>query len=267
VGSYHTELASYAGLRSGDPALEQGMKFALGAFYGGCDVVLSPSGASEESLRSVGVDGERIMRWGRGVDISRFTPDKRERGLHKGEINVMYSGRLTKEKGVELLAETFVEAYERDRRLHLVLAGGGPEEAALRERLGEKATFLGWIDGEEYARAYASADIFLFASTTDTFGQVLLEAQASGLPVVAAAAGGPLELVENGVTGRLCTPDAGALAEGVIELATRPGLRASMSMQARLAASERSWDSSLLQLAAAYTRSLASEAREARVAA
>jgi glycosyltransferase involved in cell wall biosynthesis/predicted metal-dependent phosphoesterase TrpH len=267
VGSYHTELASYAGLRSGDPALEAGMRYALGRFYGGCDIVLSPSGATDDSLRSVGVDGGRILRWGRGVDIEHFSPDKRERGRFEGEINVMYSGRLTKEKGVDLLAEAFLRAYERDRRLHLVLAGGGPEEDALRERLGNRATFLGWLDGEEYARAYASADLFLFASTTDTFGQVLLEAQASGLPVVAVAAGGPLELVENGVTGRLCPPDAEALADGLIELATRPGLRAALSLQARLTAAERSWESSLAQLATAYARTLAPQAEEARVAA
>jgi glycosyltransferase involved in cell wall biosynthesis/predicted metal-dependent phosphoesterase TrpH len=267
VGSYHTELASYAGLRSGDPALEAGMKFALGRFYGGCDVVLSPSAATDESLRSVGVDGDRILRWGRGVDIQRFHPDKRERGLFHGEINVMYSGRLTKEKGADLLADAFLRAYERDSRLHLVLAGGGPEEERLRERLADRATFLGWLDGEDYERAYASADIFLFASCTDTFGQVILEAQASGLPVVAVAEGGPLELVADGRTGRLCPADADALADAVVELATRPGLRAAMSVQARLAATDRSWESSLLQLTDAYARALRPSAEEARLAA
>jgi glycosyltransferase involved in cell wall biosynthesis/predicted metal-dependent phosphoesterase TrpH len=267
VGSYHTELASYAGLRSGDPALEAGMRFALGRFYGGCDVVLSPSSATDESLSSVGVERGRIMRWGRGVDITRFNPDKRERGRFKGQINVMYSGRLTKEKGVDLLADAFLRAWERDRRLHLVLAGGGPEEESLRERLGERATFLGWLDGEEYAKSYASADIFLFASCTDTFGQVLLEAQASGLPVVAVAEGGPLELVADGRTGRLCPPDAEALASAVVELATRQGMRATMSLAARAAAAERSWDESLVQLAESYVRALATPAQEMRIAA
>jgi glycosyltransferase involved in cell wall biosynthesis/predicted metal-dependent phosphoesterase TrpH len=267
VGSYHTELASYAGLRSGDPALEAGMRFALGRFYGGCDVVLSPSAATDESLRSVGVDGERIMRWGRGVDIDRFNPGKRERGLFRGELNVMYSGRLTKEKGVDLLADAFLRAHARDQRLHLVLAGGGPEEEALAEALGSCATFLGWLDGEEYARAYASADIFLFASRTDTFGQVLLEAQASGLPVVAVAEGGPLELVADGRTGRLCPPDAEALAGALVELAARPGLRAAMSLQARIAAAERGWDASLAQLAGAYASALTPVAAEASIAA
>jgi glycosyltransferase involved in cell wall biosynthesis len=267
VGSYHTELASYAGLRSGDPALEAGMRFALGRFYGGCDVVLSPSGATDESLRTVGVDAERIMRWGRGVDTDRFNPDKRVDGLFKGEFNVMYAGRLTKEKGAHLLVDAFLEAYDRNPKLHLVLAGGGPEEELVRERLGDRATMLGWIDGEEYARAYASADVFLFASCTDTFGQVILEAQASGLPVVAVAEGGPLELVADGRTGRLCRPTAEALASAVVELSTRPGLRAAMSVQARLAAADRSWDSSLVQLSAAYGRSLAAQIEEERLVA
>ncbi len=106
---------------------------------------------------------------------------------------MLYAGRLTREKGADLLAEAFLAARERDPRLHLVLAGGGPEETLLRERLGEHATFLGWLEGDELADAYASADVFLFASRTDTFGQVLLEAQASGLPVVAVGEGGPCE--------------------------------------------------------------------------
>ena len=83
-----------------------------------------------------------------------------------------------------------------------MLAGGGPEEDALRARLGGAATFLGWLEGDELARAYADADLFLFCSQTDTFGQVVLEAQASGLPVVAVDAGGPSELIADGRSGR-----------------------------------------------------------------
>ena len=104
---------------------------------------------------------------------------------------MLYAGRLTREKGVDLLADAFLAAQARDPRLELVLAGGGPEEDALRARLGGAARFLGWLEGEELARAYADADLFLFCSQTDTFGQVVLEAQASGLPVVAVDAGGP----------------------------------------------------------------------------
>lgn len=89
---------------------------------------------------------------------------------------MLYAGRLTREKGVDLLAESFIRAHDRDPRLHLLLAGGGPEEAELRELLGERATFLGWLSGEELPPAYASADAFLFCSGTDTYGQVILEA-------------------------------------------------------------------------------------------
>ena len=84
----------------------------------------------------------------RGVDLDRFRPALRIPALLPGEINVLYSGRLSKEKGVDLLADAFLEARRKDQRLHLALAGGGPEESRLRERLGEEATFLGWLAGE-----------------------------------------------------------------------------------------------------------------------
>jgi glycosyltransferase involved in cell wall biosynthesis len=203
LGSYHTELAIYAGLRNGSEQLEALARMALGTFYGACDVVLSPSPASDERLAQLGIAPERVARWDRGVDLRRFDPALRLPGLLPGELNVLYAGRLTKEKGVDLLADAFLEARRRDPRLHLVLAGGGPEEDTLRERLGDAATFLGWLTVDELARAYASADMLLFASRTDTFGQVILEAQASGLPVLAVAAGGPRSLIEDGGTGLL----------------------------------------------------------------
>ena len=112
----------------------------------------------------------------------RFSPELRDRAAD-GRVRVLYAGRLTKEKGVDLLADAFLAARARDPRLELCLAGGGPEEDALRARLGSAAHFLGWLEGDGLARAYADADLFLFCSQTDTFGQVLLEAQASGLPV------------------------------------------------------------------------------------
>ena len=138
---------------------------ALGAFYGACGVVLSPSEPSDASLRELGIAPERIGRWDRGVDVSRFDPNQRVDGLFgddPGRIDVLYAGRLTKEKGVDLLADAFLAARRRDDRLHLVLAGGGPEEDALRDKLGGHATFLGWLEGEGLAQAYASADMFLF---------------------------------------------------------------------------------------------------------
>ncbi len=266
VGSYHTELAAYARVRAADPRVEAAMGAVLAAFYGQCGTVLSPSRAADRSLAQLGIPADRIGRWDRGVDLQRFSPALRDRPREPGrdprdprgdrELVVLYAGRLTREKGVELLADAFLRARERDPRLRLVLAGGGPEEGALRERLGEHATFLGWLGGDELARAYANADVFLFASETDTFGQVVLEAQASGLPVLAVDAGGPRELILHGRTGLLAPPEPDALADALTTLARRPALRERLAIAAADAVRDRSWPRALGQLAAGYARAL-----------
>jgi glycosyltransferase involved in cell wall biosynthesis/predicted metal-dependent phosphoesterase TrpH len=252
VGSYHTELGVYAGLRSGEARLRAGVDAAMAAFYGSCAAVLSPSESADQSLRALGIDQSRIARWDRGVDLERFGADRRRPGSFKGEVNVLYAGRLTREKGVDLLADAFLAARARDPRLHLVLAGGGSEQEALRERLGRHATFLGWLDGEELAWAYASADVFLFASRTDTFGQVILEAQASGLPVVAVGEGGPASLIEDGRSGLLRGPDPGSLADAVIAVAGSPVLRTRLAEGGLAAVRDRSWEAALGRLAEGY---------------
>ncbi len=276
IGSYHTELTTYAELRSGQQSIAAAMASAVGAFYGACDIVLSPSAASDVALAEIGVAPERIMRWDRGVDTSRFSPSLRERpSLHgpgdaAGEptsvegptckpqrIDVLYVGRITREKGSELLGETFLAARERDPRLHLMLAGGGPEQEILRGRLGEHATFLGWLKGTDLALAYANADLFLFPSATDTFGQVILEAQASGLPVVAVAKGGPLTLIENRASGLLCEPDAEALAGALLELAGAPLLRRRLASTGLTRVRERTWEGAMTRLADGYVRLMA----------
>ena len=256
VGSHHTELGAYAGLRSGDRRLRAGMDATLAAFYGMCSVVLSPSDPADESLRALGVPSSRIARWDRGVDTERFDPALREPPARAGELTVLYAGRLTKEKGADVLADAFLRAHTRDPRLRLVLAGGGPEERALRERLGDRATFLGWLEGDALPRAYASADIFLFASSTDTFGQVILEAQASGLPVVAVAEGGPRTLIEDGRTGMLRPADAEALATALCELAAAPALRGRLAKAALQEVRGRTWERALERLGEGYRLAL-----------
>lgn len=256
VGSYHTELAAYTRLRSGSPQLEGLARAAVAMFYGACQVVLSPSEASDAVLAGMGIGPDTVGRWDRGVDVTRFGPDRRVERLHPGAVNVLYAGRLTTEKGADLLADAFVEARARDPRLHLVLAGGGPEEDLLRRRLGDHATFLGWLSGDELARAYASADIFVFPSRTDTFGQVILEAQASGLPVVAVAEGGPCQLIESGVTGLLRAPRAGDLADAIAGLAAAPQRRERLAAAALESVRARTWERSMERLAAGYARAL-----------
>ncbi len=257
VGSYHTELGAYAALRTGQAQLEALTYWGLSTFYGACDVVLSPSQASDGRLAELGIDADRIRRWDRGVDLGRFDPAHRTEKLLPGEINVLYVGRLSKEKGVDLLAEAFLEARRRDPRLHLVLAGAGPEQDQLRAHLGEHATFLGWLTGDDLPRAYASADAFLFASQTETFGQVILEAQASGLPVIAVDQGGPSYLIDHAETGLLTPPDAGALADALISVTGTPMLRERLRRGALAGVRGRSWEASLDRLAAAYRVALA----------
>jgi glycosyltransferase involved in cell wall biosynthesis len=258
VGSYHTELTAYAGLRSGERRVAEATALAVSAFYGACDVVLSPSLATDEALAAIGMGPERVLRWDRGVDTSRFDPSLRVLSpLTDPPIDILYSGRLTQEKGIELLAGAFTLARAQEPRLRLVLAGGGPEQERLRERLGENASFLGWLEGDELARAYASADIFLFPSATDTFGQVILEAQASGLPVLALARGGPLSLIEHRVSGLLCEPEAALLADALLELARSPLLREHLSRGGLRAVRTRTWERALERLADGYQRVLA----------
>jgi glycosyltransferase involved in cell wall biosynthesis/predicted metal-dependent phosphoesterase TrpH len=266
VGSYHTELTAYADLRSGERRLAQTMDLAMSAFYNACDVILSPSPAADQALAALAVPAERVLRWDRGVDRQRFDPSLRDESLLPDAVNVMYSGRITREKGADLLADAFLLARERalaqtGQNLHLVLAGGGPEQERLRERLGDRATFLGWLEGAELARAYASADIFLFASATDTFGQVILEAQASGLPTIAVAKGGPLSLIEHRVNGLLCDADARQLADAVVELAGSPLLREHLSRAALRRVRERTWEQALALLGRGYQRALAGRDR------
>jgi glycosyltransferase involved in cell wall biosynthesis/predicted metal-dependent phosphoesterase TrpH len=292
IGSYHTELTAYAQLRSGQQRVAEAMEMAVGAFYNACDLVLSPSPASDEALASIGMSADRVLRWDRGVDTSRFDPLLRDESLRAiwrgtsdnaynaphhactwggpiggestvtdGPINVLYAGRITREKGTELLADAFLAAHERNPRLHLVLAGGGPEQERLRERVGANATFLGWLHGEDLARTYASADLFFFPSSTDTFGQVILEAQSSGLPVLAVGAGGPLELIEDRVTGLLREADSKQLADALVELAGSPLLRERLASAALATVRSRTWERALERLAAGYRRALDPTAR------
>jgi glycosyltransferase involved in cell wall biosynthesis len=271
VGSYHTELASYAAIRTGDPTLETGMRLGLALFYGQCGAVLSPSRPADHSLIRLGIEPDRITRWTRGVDLSLYDAAKRDPSAFPGELKVLYAGRLAKEKGVELLVEAFLRARQRDPRLHLLLAGGGPEEDGLRRRLGagssgndegDVATFLGWLDREQLASAYASADLFLFCSRTDTYGQVIAEAQASGLPVIAVAEGGPLSLIADRHTGWLCPPDPDSLAGAIAQLAASAFLRERLARAGRGAVRGRTWDTALKEPAVGYERSLALGGRQ-----
>jgi len=256
VASHHTEFVDYARLRTGNEALAAAMGLAMSLLYRECEVVLSPSAAADASLELLGVRPDRVARWIRGVDTERFRPELRTRVLAGRSFDVLYAGRQTSEKGIDLLADAFEIARRHEPRLRLVLAGDGPERDRLQGRLGGSAEFLGWLEDEELAHAYADADAFLFTSSTDTYGQVVVEAQASGLPVLAVAAGGPADLIEHGRSGLLAEPDADELAAKLVRLVDNRALRARLSGGGVAAARERSWSRSLDQLADGYAIAL-----------
>ena len=164
-----------------------------------------------------------------GVDLGRFGPARNTPGLRPDGFNVLYAGRLASEAGVRLLADAFLAARQRDERLHLVLTGGRLEEFALHAQLSDRATFLGRLDRGARARVYAGADAFLSTSQAEDFPRLVLEAQASGLPVLAVDAGGGASLIDHGRTGLLVPPDVEALSTALLMLAHRPPLRTQLS--------------------------------------
>ena len=250
VAVYQTDVPGYARVyrtgRLGEAAAWRWLR----RIHNASTRTLAPSAASAASLREHGV--QRVWLWGRGIDTGRFDPARRSQPLHDelapgGELLVGYVGRLAPEKRVDLLWQVAAMPGVR-----LVIVGGGPAAAALRRAL-PGAVFLGPRYGTELATIYASLDVFAHTGAWETFGQTLQEAAASGLPVVAPAAGGPLDLVDHGVTGYLVPPgDAGALAGAVARLAHDPQARAAMGRAGRERTFSRSWHALGDQLIAHY---------------
>ncbi len=239
VAVYATDLPAYA--RSYHTGLTgQAICWRrLRKIHNAADRTLAPCTATAADLDANGVD--RVWIWARGVDSCRFDPAKRSARMRAelapgGELLVGYVGRLAAEKRVDLLAKVAQLPGVR-----LVIVGSGPAEAAIRRAV-PGASYLGQRGGEDLAEIYASLDVFVHSGPHDTFGQTLQEAAASGLPVVAPAAGGPLDLVLDGITGFLVRPgDATALADAVATLAADPDLRAAQSRAAREMILGRSW--------------------------
>jgi glycosyltransferase involved in cell wall biosynthesis/predicted metal-dependent phosphoesterase TrpH len=257
VGSYHTELGPYALHLTRDLLVAEAIERWVDWFYGRCDVVLAPTSVVATRLEGRGLGGA-VGVWGRGVDTELFRPERlsptvREQLLDGGNVLFLYVGRLSSEKRVDLLLGAFRSARTALPGARLAIVGDGPARARLEARRHVGVTFLGELRGEALATAYASADVFCFPSATDTFGQVLLEAAASGLPAVAAAAGGALELVRHAQTGLLVPPDdADLLARALVELGGEESWRRELGRQAVAAAQARTWQRAFDELRQAY---------------
>ncbi len=219
---------------------------------------LSPGPAADALLVARGATPERIARWEPGACEESVHPARYEPDALPAGFTLLYAGPLAAEHGLELLADAVQVARERDPRLHLAVVGDDPAiERALRRRLGSAVTLLGPLRPDRLAAVYATADLYVSPSSADLFGQSILEAQASGLPVVAVDAGAAAELIDSGRDGCLVPPIPEALAGAIVGLARRSTLCDRLVTGGLVAARRRTWERSRTQLAAAYALALA----------
>jgi glycosyltransferase involved in cell wall biosynthesis len=249
---FQTNLPQYA-LHYGVPWLGPLAWRYLVALHNRCDRTYTPTEAVADEVRRHCM--QRVQVLPRGVDATAFRPHYRSEGLRRrwgagpDDVVFVYVGRIAAEKNLLQLGR-LPAAVPRSR---LVIVGDGPYRPALRERLGTTAHFTGHLEGEALAAAYASADVFAFPSLTETFGLVVLEAMASGLPVLAMRAGGVPAVVAHGRTGLLCDPnDPATWIDGALKLAASPHWRRELGRQGFLVAQERSWDVTFDRLMADY---------------
>jgi glycosyltransferase involved in cell wall biosynthesis len=258
VASYHTNVAAYARYYSLD-LLYNAARWWTRELHNRADLNLCTSEATMGYLLEEGV--KRVRLWPQGVDARRFHPEKasrewRERlsGGHPEGRLLLYVGRLAPEKGIEQLKAILLEVPGA----RLAIVGDGPARENLQRVFRSvPAVFTGVLEGEDLASAYASADAFLFPSTTDTLGLAMIEALASGLPVVAARSGSSHEIVSEGENGLLyeagSTP---ALVAAVRSVLSDEEFRAALVRRARAAAEERDWAFSTQTLRRYYEETL-----------
>ena len=245
IGSYHTALPEYARPRVESLAQKLGLPTEpLGSpceqfvwryvewFYGCCRIVLAPSQFTRSNLEARLKSPVRIFS--RGVDSDRFHPCFRQK---RDRVTLLYVGRISIEKGLDRLVRALKDRNDVD----IVVAGDGPYRSEMQQQL-RNATFPGFVTGEALSKTYASADVFVFPSTTDTFGNVVLEAMSSGLPVIVTDQMGPQELVKDGVNGFVVADDR-TLGQRLDLLIRDEVVRKTMGRKARESALARNWHS------------------------
>jgi len=269
VASAHTHYDEYAARYRLGWALEPGWRY-LRWFYGRTERVLCPSRVYENHLHGRGVSHTAL--WTRGVDTSVFAPAFRSAayreavGVGSDDLLVTYVGRLAPEKNLDLLLDAWRLIAARHPGARLALVGGGPRAESLARRRLPGVRLMGELRGDALSAAYASADVFAFPSTSETFGNVLLEAMASGVAPVVAAAGGVMDFARHGENAWTVKPNSSeALVEGIDRLAGDPALRERLGAGAVRTAAARRWDAIHDGLAQLY-REVAGKGRLVRAA-
>ncbi|MEY2550679.1 MAG: hypothetical protein QOG12_823 [Verrucomicrobiota bacterium] len=246
-GIYHTDIPEYVRILTEDRFLESLAWSYMHWLYGQVDTVFVNSEHYRKCWIDRGFAPEKLKILPRGLDTDLFNPTRRDlkfwpgSGANGKEVRLLYVGRISREKDLDVLAAAYKKIRKAGHPVKLYLVGDGPYAEALAATLPD-AVFLGYLTGEKLAKAYASADAFVFPSTTDTFGNVVLEAQASGLPVIVSDIGGPKELVDDGRTGFVTKAhDPEDFARAIERISGDASLRARMGEEARRQVIDRSW--------------------------
>ncbi len=218
--------------------------------------VFAPTPSMRDYLLGKGVLPADIRIWGRGVDTERFDPGKREdqffKEVPKGNKKVLFVSRLVKEKEPKTLMRLYKLFTDQRADVTMVIVGEGPTQKELQQTM-PNAVFTGKLTGEELSKAYASSDMFVFPSTTETFGNVVLEAMASGLPVVAANAGGPKDILTQAQAGILVTPQADQeFYDAIVSLLDDQDQYTKQSQLVRNYAISQNWDGLVDELVREY---------------
>lgn len=248
-GIYHTDFPQYIRILTEDSFWESMAWRYMHWFYGQLDTVFVNSEEYRQSWIKRGLEPAKIKIFPRGLDTELFNPARRDPafwekfGSTNGKVRLLYVGRISKEKNLDVLASAYRLLRKEGLPVELLLVGHGPYSETLSETLPD-AIFTGYLKGKELATAYASADVFTFPSTTDTFGNVIIEAQASGVPVIVSDSGGPKELVEDNANGLVTKSyDVDDLTRAIRTLVSDPKLRQRMGDRARESVINRTWPS------------------------
>jgi glycosyltransferase involved in cell wall biosynthesis len=252
TGIYHTDFVQYVRHLTQDDDLADLTWQYLRWFYDQCTTILVPTETYRQQLIDNGFEPSKLGVMARGVDTQLFHPARSlptffDRFGSANRFRFLYVGRISKEKNVDALIDAFDEIIRRGYQASLVFVGDGPHRQALEARCHDRPVgFTGMLAGEELAQAYASGDCMVFPSTTDTFGNVVLEAQASGLPVIVTDQGGPAEIVrrhDSGLVVNLAQPHA--LADAMEKILLDGDLRAGLRDRGLRSAAESKWENVL----------------------
>ncbi len=257
--TYHTAMPQYAGYLTGDKIVEDLMWQFMIWFYNQADIVFSPSEAFSDELILKGIAAEKLRLVPRGVEIDRFNPHAvSDKVNFKKGVKMIYVGRVSKEKNMPILENAFKKLMKSYPDLSLVVVGDGPYLNQMKKNLaGLPCKFTGYMEGGDVAAAYASCDLFVFPSTTDTFGNVVLEAQACGLPIIVTDQGGPQENIIPDETGLIVRGnDEAAIIEAIVTLLDNPQRRLEMGHYAREYALTRDYNLAFEQYINFYQKSL-----------